>query len=184
VALNSSSLRRQGSALPKEINNGWIMGDIVKILRRFEADIKNPENRGGSWELCYEFFRDDNGIRRKNVDEDLASLNLAFYLASWGMYRGSSFLLQKSYLIFRPIIKELFREDYENLWKLDKAAILGSNTKELWEKIEKLKNALHGLLLPVAKEVAGRRGKETEQPTDTLITKNNAWDDGLCAGIR
>ena len=34
------------------------------------------------------------------------SLQLAFYLASWGMYRGSLFLLQKDYKVHIPVVKE------------------------------------------------------------------------------
>ena len=33
------------------------------------------------------------------------------YLSSWGMYRGSSFLLQKDYKIHKPIIVEALKDD-------------------------------------------------------------------------
>lgn len=35
------------------------------------------------------------------------SLHLAFYLASWGMLRGSTFLLQKDYLIHKYFIQDI-----------------------------------------------------------------------------
>jgi hypothetical protein len=41
------------------------------------------------------------------MDDDALSLHLAFFLASWGMYRGSSFLLQKDYTIHRPVVRLL-----------------------------------------------------------------------------
>ena len=47
-----------------------------------------------SWRHCYKAFYEN----RNKTDEqtlDYLSLHLAFYLASWRIYRGSSFLLQK-----------------------------------------------------------------------------------------
>ncbi|VEJ05791.1 Uncharacterised protein [Campylobacter lari] len=38
---------------------------------------------------------------------------LSFYLASWGMYRGSSFLLRYDYKIYKTILEELLAID---LW--------------------------------------------------------------------
>jgi len=87
--------------------------------------IKNENHRFQSWEHCYISFR--NAFKKKSLDEkekNILSLHLAFYLASWGMYRGSSFILQKDYKIFYPIIhllfsnKEYFKETYiESLLK-------------------------------------------------------------------
>lgn len=56
--------------------------------------------------------------RKKDLtdsDYDYMALNLAFYLASWGMYRGSSFLLDKSYKIHIKPVKLIFSKD--ELWK-------------------------------------------------------------------
>src|SRR5260370_38140615 len=54
-----------------------------------------------SWDHCYSFFQ--SGFD----DDERASLHLAFYLASWGMYRGRSFLIQKDYLIHLDVVKKL-----------------------------------------------------------------------------
>lgn len=48
-------------------------------------------------------------------DYDYLALHLSFYLASWGMYRGSSMLLSTDYKIHIPIVKELMKEEYEYL---------------------------------------------------------------------
>ena len=47
---------------------------------------------------------------------DYLSLHLAFYLASWGMYRGSSFLLQKDYKVLVPIVEEVLKPEYDCLF--------------------------------------------------------------------
>ena len=84
----------------------------------FYRDLKEDDNgRYKSWEYCYKVFNDAHNFG--NLDEeyiDYLCLHLAFYLASWGMYRGSSFLLQKDYKVHKIVIEELFKEKYNNLW--------------------------------------------------------------------
>ena len=52
-----------------------------------------PNHRFKSWEHNYRIFCEER--EKTNPDIDKLSIHLSFYLASWGMYRGSSFLLQK-----------------------------------------------------------------------------------------
>ncbi len=49
----------------------------------------------------------------------MLSLQLAFYLASWGMYRGSSFLLQKDYKVHIPVVREILKEKYNSLFGIE-----------------------------------------------------------------
>ncbi|MFH1661746.1 MAG: hypothetical protein ABIA02_01460, partial [Candidatus Falkowbacteria bacterium] len=70
--------------------------DIKETIRDFFKEIEGDDNhRYKSWEHCYNYF----SLEDKEINKDIACLHLAFYLASWGMYRGSTFLLQKDYLI-------------------------------------------------------------------------------------
>jgi len=74
---------------------------------------KDPNNRFKSWEHCFKVF---SAARKADVvDYDYLSLHLAFYLASFGMYRGSSFLLQKDYKVHIPVIKEILNSKYDPL---------------------------------------------------------------------
>ena len=73
----------------------------------------DPHGRLRSWEYCYQAFCSARG--RTDADIDYLSLQLAFYLASWGMYRGSSFLLQKDYKIHIPVVTELLKTEYDPL---------------------------------------------------------------------
>lgn len=69
---------------------------IIQSATSYYNDLKKDENgRYRSWEHCYSNFMNARG--KQEVDYDYLSLQLAFYLASWGMYRESSFLLQKDY---------------------------------------------------------------------------------------
>ena len=87
---------------------------IIKSSTEFYNDLKVDENgRYRSWEHCYSHFIKARGSQE--IDYDYLSLQLAFYLASWGMYRGSSFLLRKDYKVHIPVVKELLSEKYDVL---------------------------------------------------------------------
>ena len=80
------------------------LDSIINSSKKFYECLNNDENCGyRSWEHCYSHFMRSRG--QKNVDYDYLSLQLSFYLASWGMYRGSSFLLQKDYKVHIPAVK-------------------------------------------------------------------------------
>lgn len=89
--------------------------DIRNALSGYCNRIKNEaNNRFLSWEHCYACFyraRQD----KSNTDVDYLSLQLAFYLASWGMYRGSTFLLQKDYRVHIPVVEEILKDKYDDL---------------------------------------------------------------------
>ena len=86
--------------------------ELINAARTFYVDARANENgRSRSWEHCYRIFRDAR--TDPCPDYDYLSLHLAFYLASWGMYRGSSFLLQKDYKVLSPIVEEILKTDYD-----------------------------------------------------------------------
>lgn len=78
--------------MSKKIASNPIMekGIVEKYLGKMKVD---PNHRFKSWEHCYYAFGDEN----RTIDE--LALHLAFYLASWGMYRGSCGILWKDYKI-------------------------------------------------------------------------------------
>ena len=62
--------------------------ELISAAQTFYDDARANENgRSRSWEHCYRVFRDAR--TDPSPDYDYLSLHLAFYLASWGMYRGS-----------------------------------------------------------------------------------------------
>src|ERR1043165_5225917 len=91
---------------------------MQNVLAFYEYIINDPHHRYRSWDHCYFYFQ---GLATSSTkkDIDLASLHLAFYLASWGMYRGSSFILWKDYQIHIPAISLLLEQEYRSLWNLD-----------------------------------------------------------------
>ena len=107
---------------------------IIKSSTEFYNDLKSDENgRYRSWEHCYSHFMNARG--RNDVDYDYLSLQLAFYLASWGMYRGSSFLLQKDYRVHISVVKELLSEKYDALAGIDCIGFKDENNQKLLQDI-------------------------------------------------
>jgi len=124
--------------------------DIAKkVMHFYDQIVKDNNHRYKSWEHCYLHFTGENADK----DINLSCLHLAFYLASWGMYRGSSFLLQKDYLVHKPVV-ELVLENTD-FQKLSFSSINDTELEQLVALFNKLKNCY------------GKASKAT----DTLITK-------------
>lgn len=73
--------------------------------------------------------------KQPNPDYDYLSLQLAYYLASWGMLRGSSFLLWKDYKIHIPMVKEMLKPEYDCLQGVECHAFLQKEIQVAWQKL-------------------------------------------------
>ena len=125
------------------------------ICAYYEQGARIPHSRYRSWEHCYRFFQEHHK-ELLEVKND-AALHLGFYLASWGMYRGSSFLLQHTYTVHVHVIDALASPQFRNLWQHD----VGSHDDDV-----KLASTIMDLVTSV-KAAYGQLGR----PTDTLTTK-------------
>jgi hypothetical protein len=96
-------------------------------------------------------------------NRDLAALHLAFYLASWGMYRGSSFLLQHDFTVHGSAVDVLRDPRFEDLWAHD----FGSSAEDrrfiplILELVDYVRRAYRPFAVGVGSGGA----------TDTLVTK-------------
>jgi hypothetical protein len=117
----------------------------------------NEENhRFKSWEHCYRYFDTEN------IDEDLASLHLAFYLASWGMYRGSTFLLQRDYKFLLPVVQIILQH------RDMRTKEINHNTKETFlNELFEIKPQLEAYF---SRDYPGLK-KPDREASDTLLTK-------------
>ena len=139
--------------------------ELISAAQTFYDDARANENgRSRSWEHCYRVFRDAR--TDSSPDYDYLSLNLAFYLASWGMYRGSSFLLQKDYKVLSPIVEKVLKPEYDCLFGIACADLRESEVQGSLEKLNKYIDAHFG---PIRDEVAGRKVVSSVSPV--LITK-------------
>ena len=139
--------------------------ELTSAAQTFYDDARANENgRSRSWEHCYRVFRDAR--TDPSPDYDYLSLHLAFYLASWGMYRGSSFLLQKDYKVLTPIVEEILKPEYDCLFGV---ACTDLRESEVQDSLEKLYKYIAEHFGPIRDEVAGREVASSVSPV--LVTK-------------
>lgn len=146
------------------------------VLAFYESINKVADHRYKSWEHCHNFFKKIKDKKLTSEELDLAQLHLAFYLASWGMYRGSSFVLQKDYTIFNKIVETIMSKEYFILWEieenLDKKEELSTLFSKLYLKIEKeLKNIRLSLNQHPDINKSKMYLNEIDNISPTLITK-------------
>jgi len=134
--------------------------NIEEVVKDYRSGITNHDS-DHSWDQCYLYF---NGMpTNPSVDiRDQAALRLAFYLASWGMYRGSSFLPKYNYTIHNACIDLLLQPKFELLRQPGFDLELGSSHSGL---IMELVTAIRESYRPFAPE------SEERQASDTLVTK-------------
>ncbi len=138
---------------------------IIQSSEEFYNDLKADKNgRYRSWEHCYSHFI--KARKSKEVDYDYLSLQLAFYLASWGMYRGSSFLLQKDYKVHIPVVEELLSEKYDVLAGIEFVSFREKSNQQLLLDINSFLEKYYD---EIRKNVKGQELKN--ELSSTLITK-------------
>ena len=125
---------------------------------------KDPNGRYRSWEHCYKCFHDARS--NTEADHDYLSLQLAFYLASWGMYRGSSFLLQKDYKIHFPVVKELLKPQYDCLAGIECTALRKKDVQKRLSELESFMDRYYGKCRKSVKDA-----DVNKNISSTLITK-------------
>ena len=136
------------------------LGSYENGLLYAKDEGRHPMARYASFDYCFNYFqgfKDKKDIANKENIQN-SCLHLAFYLASWGMLRGSSFLLQKSIKFYEPLIKYIAQKN-ENFWKID----VDNYHKD--DNLEKL--------IKCYKEIQEKLndGKSKNRASDTLITK-------------
>ena len=102
-----------------------------------------------AWQQCYDYF----GLANSEFDLEIASLRLAFYLASFGMFRGSGKTRQLQLVDFAEL--SVVAREY--------AYLRGAKPKIL----AKQQSEVEGLLEALRKKITSLDAS----PTDTLVTK-------------
>ena len=137
--------------------------DIEKNIRDYIEGDNNtqgikPNERYASFDYCFNYFQT---FREQNKQGELASpenlqkscLQLGFYLASWGMLRGSSFLLGKSVKVYEPLITAVTNAN-PVLWDIDANCYTSENIQEILDFKETIVQSFNG-----------------NHPSDILVTK-------------
>jgi len=131
---------------------------IGSNVEKFREGV-TPWERDASFDYCFNYFqqfREEGRLNDLKTPERVqeSCLQLGFYLASWGMYRGSGFLLKKSAKILEPIIG-LIANQPTGFWEIDVDSYTQDNNIQ---SLLEFKTEIVSLL-------------EDKKPTDVLVTK-------------
>lgn len=129
---------------------------ILDGIIQFQND-KDYNSRYASFDYCYNYFysfRNNPKELSSNENMQNSCLQLGFYLASWGMMRGSSFLLGKSAKYLESVINIVSNQPSE-LWSIDL-----NNYND--DTIQLLINCKADIIMALSKE---------NKPSNTLISK-------------
>jgi len=138
-----------------------IEANLVKYINGAEqSGGVNPTERYCSFDYCFNFFQHfrENGLTHELASEEnieKSCLHLGFYLASWGMLRGSSVLLQKSVKVYEPVISAIADAGMA-IWDIDVNSYNTTNINTILDF-----EAILQRTLPASKSV----------PSPTLVTK-------------
>lgn len=96
---------------------------------------RHPDGRYASFDYCYNYFQSFREARRipeiASPESIQAScLHLGFFLASWGMFRGSAPLHNRSARFFDPVIRAIASSE-GHLWEIDAHVYTAENIREI-----------------------------------------------------
>ena len=133
---------------------------FVLIIEKYLCGIINDDfHRYKSWDNCFQAFS-------SSKQTEIQILELAFYLASWGMYRGSSGLLQKNHLIHKGAVDILYSKNSQKLKCNQNREVSKANIKDILYLKEEL--AKHYSSIYFTK---GTNNPKPISPKDTLLSK-------------
>lgn len=152
--------------------------DLINCGSNYFEKMEGQNSREFSWSYCYKAFAEFRRKKLTEKDADYLALHLTTYLANWGMYRGSSFLLKETnYKVHIPVVKILLSDKYEQLQNLCDV--------EKVELLDELKREINVYY-------KGQRTDSGKDITDTLFTKIllgtigcvPAYDTNLCIALK
>jgi hypothetical protein len=155
--------------------------NIEDSIKSFKGD-GNPERRSASFDYCFNYFqafREEGNAAKIAAKKNmlLSCLHLGFYLASWGMFRGSSGLRSRSLKQFEPVVNLIARTP-GYVWAIDAHCYSEEARQSVVTTANQIQEALHG--------------PDGAWPTKTVATKimlgvfGNvpAFDSRVVAGLR
>lgn len=161
-------------------DNGIMQGHRIKEP---EISLNDSEGRYRSWNIIYDLT--GKLIKEKIINYDFYTLNMCMFLASWGMYRGSTKLLQRfNYTALIPISKILLKKEFRSLHGLTRLEDYDEDTiskiSKLYDELEKELVIIFEKSAPLYSKVSGQdtnanpeyyKDIKSNGVTKTLITK-------------
>jgi hypothetical protein len=124
-----NALKRQEESVDIRANLEAYLGDYKGFGGR------DPDERYTSFDYCFNYFQSFHETGRvfelaNPINIQSSCLQLGFFLASWGMYRGSADLLQKSSRYLVPAIEIVARTE-DSFWGIDAHCYTKSNIESI-----------------------------------------------------
>lgn len=118
------------------------ISDMIKAFQNTAHKNDNLNHRYLSFDYCFNYFYQNRNKLLQDLEK--SCLVLGFYLASWGMYRGSSFILQKNVKHLEETIKCInkFNEKYPDIWDIDVDNYNDSNIDLILEIYNDIKKSI------------------------------------------
>jgi len=118
-------------------------GNLNAYLRARE-----PTARYASFDYCFNYFQlhREQGLLPELLQGDalqLSCLHLGFYLATWGMLRGSADLLRRSVQILVPVV-EVIANSPREIWEMDANGYGDGRCPVVFDTAQRLAAALPG----------------------------------------
>lgn len=132
------------------------MNEIGKLINEFKGRRSGNTHRDASFDLCFYYFQTNKEHVAEKDYLEKSCLYLWSYLSSWGMLRGSSYLLTKSPASLKPLIKHI--QNYSNVWDIDVDKYTDENIAKLIAEYKAIEQILKEEILE-------------KLPTCTLVTK-------------
>ena len=135
-------------------------------------------NRFASYDFCYGYFQQNKGRLSNNMEH--SCYVLFSYLASWGMLRGSSPLLQYSPVVLTELITHFDSIKDSPIWNLDVQDYAhADNIPIIMNEYKAIKKELAFVFCSVCDGATeegnsiatGKANTKKLVPTDTLVTK-------------
>jgi len=128
-----------------------------------DSDGREADARYASFDYCFNYFQSFREAKNiaaladpKNIQ--LSCLSLGFYLASWGMFRGSAELLQKSARHLKSAVELIAAAD-PVVWEIDAHCYSGQNIRHLLDMGRTFRQSYPGMSdIPVTKIMLGVYG--------------------------
>jgi hypothetical protein len=138
--------------------------DIDKNVQGFRHGF-GPKARDASFDYCYNYFQsfyESGNVQDLSIPINMqqSCLQIGFYLASWGMFRGAALLSRKSIKFYEPLIQCIATSD-PRLWQIDVDNYTQENIDLLMDCDCKIATALR----------EGREKEDTKYVSITLVTK-------------
>ena len=110
--------------------------DVVKTLDGYLKD-RAPQKRDASWGFCFNFFQERreqgalDDLLPSRPDHEFGGLQLASYLAGWGMYRKRA-TPATSAVQYGPVLVAIVAAE-DDIWDLDAGQVFD---KTSWKVLE------------------------------------------------